>query len=135
MTLVRYEIGAALRRRRVAQRRSLRDLSGASRVSLGYLSEIERGRKEASSELLAAVCAALELPLWLLLREVSDHLALTSTAGEGALPGVSVDTQPAEHGAEAPPVVRSVPVGLAGALTSLGLPAGTRVADGVDRAA
>ncbi len=74
--LVRWELGAALRRRRVAQRRSLRELSTASRVSLGYLSEVERGRKEASSELLASICSALEVPLSVLLREVSDALAV-----------------------------------------------------------
>lgn len=135
MTLVRDEIGAALRRRRVAQRRSLRDLSGAARVSLGYLSEIERGRKEASSELLAAVCAALELPLWLLLREVSDQLAVTSATGDGAPATVSVDAPATGDTVEATPAVRSVPVGLPAALASLGHPAGGRVVDGVDRAA
>lgn len=59
--LLRTLLGDALRRERQRQRRTLRDVSGAARVSLGYLSEIERGQKEASSELLAAICASLQL--------------------------------------------------------------------------
>lgn len=61
--LWRDALGAALRRLRIRQGRTLRDVSGSARVSLGYLSEIERGRKEPSSELLAAICAALGLTL------------------------------------------------------------------------
>jgi transcriptional regulator with XRE-family HTH domain len=53
----------------------LRDVSVAAGVSLGYLSEVERGRKEASSELLAAICGALDVSLSEVLREVSDDLA------------------------------------------------------------
>jgi len=45
------------------QSRTLRQVSANARVSLGYLSEVERGQKEASSELLAAICAALDLTL------------------------------------------------------------------------
>lgn len=72
--LLREAIGERLRRARTAQRRTLRDVSRAAKVSLGYLSEVERGRKEASSELLAAICAALALPLADLLREVAFDL-------------------------------------------------------------
>ena len=61
--LVRQLIGESLREERVAQARTLREVSRAAQVSLGYLSEVERGQKEASSELLAAICAALDLPL------------------------------------------------------------------------
>ena len=61
--LLREAIGASIRRVRTAQQRSLREVSRRARVSLGYLSEVERGRKEASSELLAAICEALDLPL------------------------------------------------------------------------
>ncbi|MDR2113791.1 MAG: helix-turn-helix transcriptional regulator, partial [Bifidobacteriaceae bacterium] len=60
---------------RLRQNRTLREVSAAARVSLGYLSEVERGQKEASSELLASICDALELPLWVTLREVSERLA------------------------------------------------------------
>lgn len=56
---------------RLDQHRTLRDVSTSARVSLGYLSEVERGRKEASSELLAAICAALDVPLSVLLQGVS----------------------------------------------------------------
>jgi transcriptional regulator with XRE-family HTH domain len=61
--LLRTFIGEALRRRRLQQARTLRQVSANARVSLGYLSEVERGQKEASSELLAAICAALDLTL------------------------------------------------------------------------
>ena len=60
MVVLRTMIGDELRSRRLDQGRTLRDVSGAARVSLGYLSEVERGQKEASSELLAAICGALE---------------------------------------------------------------------------
>lgn len=76
MVLLRRLIGDALRRHRQRQGRTLRDVSAAAQVSLGYLSEVERGVKEASSELLAAICAALGVSLSELLREVSDDLAL-----------------------------------------------------------
>src|SRR5262249_8907987 len=68
-------IGDALRARRQAQHRTLREVSTAANVSLGYLSEIERGQKEASSELLAAICEALGAALSEVLRDVSDQLA------------------------------------------------------------
>jgi transcriptional regulator with XRE-family HTH domain len=74
MVILRRVIGEELRRRRQHQGRTLRDVSAAARVSLGYLSEIERGQKEASSELLAAICAALDVPLSTLLRSVSDEV-------------------------------------------------------------
>ena len=74
MTLLRTQLGNTLRGHRLAQRRTLRDVSGAARVSLGYLSEVERGQKEASSELLASICDALEVELADLLAEVSSEL-------------------------------------------------------------
>src|SRR4051794_12860514 len=74
MTLLRTQLGNTLRGHRLRQRRTLRDVSGRARVSLGYLSEVERGQKEASSELLASICDALELELADLLAEVSDSL-------------------------------------------------------------
>ena len=57
--LLREVIGDVLRRARTSQGRTLREVSDSARVSLGYLSEVERGRKEASSELLSAICTAL----------------------------------------------------------------------------
>ncbi|MFX0576626.1 helix-turn-helix domain-containing protein [Nocardia nepalensis] len=81
MTLLREAIGDSLRRARLAQSRTLREVSTSARVSLGYLSEVERGRKEASSELLAAICAALDVPLSRVLWDVS-----TIMAGVDALP-------------------------------------------------
>jgi transcriptional regulator with XRE-family HTH domain len=72
--LLREAIGGTIRRARTARRRTLRDVSREARVSLGYLSEVERGRKEPSSELLAAICDALALPLSELLDEVADTM-------------------------------------------------------------
>jgi transcriptional regulator with XRE-family HTH domain len=75
MVLLRRLLGDVLRRHRTRQSRTLRDVSAAAGVSLGYLSEVERGRKEASSELLAAICGALDVSLSEVLHEVSDDLA------------------------------------------------------------
>jgi transcriptional regulator with XRE-family HTH domain len=75
MVLFRRLLGDVLRSERMHQGMTLREVSAAARVSLGYISEIERGQKEASSELLASLCAALDLPLSHVLREVSDAVA------------------------------------------------------------
>lgn len=75
MIVLRQVIGDELRKRRQDQGRTLRDVSAAAAVSLGYLSEVERGQKEASSELLAAICDALEVPLSDVLSSVSHQLA------------------------------------------------------------
>lgn len=80
MVTLRRVVGEELRRLRQDQGRTLRDVSSAARVSLGYLSEIERGQKEPSSELLAAICTALEVPLSSLLRSVANEVAATETA-------------------------------------------------------
>jgi transcriptional regulator with XRE-family HTH domain len=79
MILLRRLLGDVLRQRRQRQGRTLREVSADARVSLGYLSEVERGQKEASSELLAAICTALEAPLSEVLREVSDSMALAES--------------------------------------------------------
>ena len=63
MTLLRTHLGSTLRSVRMAQGRTLRDVAKSARVSLGYLSEVERGQKEASSELLNSICTALDLSL------------------------------------------------------------------------
>ena len=74
--VLRREIGDVLRTVRQHQGRTLREVSSAARVSLGYLSEVERGQKEASSELLASICTALNIPLSFVLRKVSDRVAV-----------------------------------------------------------
>jgi transcriptional regulator with XRE-family HTH domain len=73
--LVREVIGDVLRRARIEQGRTLREVSDAARVSLGYLSEVERGRKEASSELLSAICGALDIPLSRVLSDAGEEMA------------------------------------------------------------
>src|SRR5450759_1876132 len=89
MVVLRREIGDVLRDARQRQGRTLREVSSAARVSLGYLSEVERGQKEASSELLASICEALRVPLSIVLREVSDRVAVVE--------GLSIpDTVPVE---------------------------------------
>ena len=73
MVLLREELGDVLRDARRAQGRTLRDISAKASVSLGYLSEVERGEKEASSELLASICTALGMPMSLVLTEVAQR--------------------------------------------------------------
>ena len=80
MVLFRRLLGEVLRSQRMRQGRTLREVSAEARVSLGYISEIERGQKEASSELLASLCAALDVPLSEVLSEVSDAVALEEAA-------------------------------------------------------
>lgn len=93
LVVLRHEIGDVLRDVRQRQGRTLREVSHSARVSLGYLSEVERGQKEASSELLSSICSALEVPLSSMLREVSDRLAEAE--------GVSIpDTIPQEFSRE-----------------------------------
>src|SRR5580658_8433795 len=70
--LLRAMLGDVLRRTRLAQGRTLADVARKARISLAYLSELERGRKEASSEVLAAVCDALGI-------EVSDLVLQAGT--------------------------------------------------------
>ena len=93
MVLFRRLLGEVLRGRRVDQGRTLRQLCAQARVSLGYMSEIERGQKEASSELLAAICTALDVPLSEILSEVADAVALEEAA-------MAIRLQPVELGAE-----------------------------------
>ena len=80
MVIFRRLLGEVLRSQRMRQGRTLRQVSAEARVSLGYISEIERGQKEASSELLASICAALDVPLSEILSEVSDAVALEEAA-------------------------------------------------------
>jgi transcriptional regulator with XRE-family HTH domain len=82
--LFRASLGDVLRAERMRQGMTLRELSSSARVSLGYISEIERGQKEASSELLAALCAALDVPLSGVLREVSGYVEAEELALEVA---------------------------------------------------
>jgi transcriptional regulator with XRE-family HTH domain len=108
MTLLRTQLGHTLRGHRLSQRRTLRDVSGAARVSLGYLSEVERGQKEASSELLASICDALDVELADLLAEVSLELRGISSSAVRSLPPTAdapaTDTQAdAEQPAAAEP--------------------------------
>jgi transcriptional regulator with XRE-family HTH domain len=83
MILVRQEIGDVLRDFRLQKAMTLRQVAGRASVALGYLSEVERGQKEASSEILASVADALDTPISVIMREVGDRLAL--------LEGVSFD--------------------------------------------
>ena len=108
MTLLRTQLGNTLRGHRQSQRRTLRDVSGVARVSLGYLSEVERGQKEASSELLASICDALDLELADLLAEVSLELrgvrVGTADAAAEVRPLAPTDTPAAETAAAEQPV-------------------------------
>ncbi|MCF6523901.1 helix-turn-helix domain-containing protein [Streptomyces sp. JJ36] len=101
MILLRRLLGDVLRRQRQRQGRTLREVSSSARVSLGYLSEVERGQKEASSELLSSICDALDVRMSEVMREVSDELALAELAESAAS-----DTVPAPMRAMLNPVER-----------------------------
>ncbi|MFF1571154.1 helix-turn-helix domain-containing protein [Leifsonia sp. NPDC058292] len=73
--LLRHAIGAVLRRLRLERGKTLRELSESSRISLPYLSEVERGRKEASSEILASLCRVLDVTEQELLARVAAEYA------------------------------------------------------------
>ncbi len=88
MTVMRQFVGEVLRARRIAEGLTLRDVSARARVSLGYISEVERGQKEPSSELLAALAGALEMPLSKVLLDVSSLLEVEEAA-EAYLASVS----------------------------------------------
>ncbi len=75
VVLLREAVGSSLRAARTEQSRTLRDVAREARVSLGYLSEVERGQKEASSELLNAICDALGLQLSALMSDVTLQIA------------------------------------------------------------
>jgi transcriptional regulator with XRE-family HTH domain len=98
--LLREVVGDVLRRARRSQGRTLREVSDSARVSLGYLSEVERGRKEASSELLSAICTALDVPLSRVLSTAGDDMAreehaasLAAVPLEGAGATIDVETK------------------------------------------
>ena len=80
MVLLRESVGQALRNARTEQSRTLRDVARDARVSLGYLSEVERGQKEASSELLNSICEALGLSLATVIFEVSRDISSREVA-------------------------------------------------------
>ena len=96
MVLFRRLLGDVLRNQRMQRGMTLREVSAEARVSLGYISEIERGQKEASSELLASLCAALEVPLSDVLRDVSDAVAVEESAVAATPITVSVRTRAGE---------------------------------------
>jgi transcriptional regulator with XRE-family HTH domain len=111
MAVLRHVVGETLRGVRLRQRRTLREVSAAARVSLGYLSEVERGHKEPSSELLGAICEALDVPLSELFMSVTDNLRRQERLSErtmprGARPGVPVLTSAHE---KSTPQTRSFP--------------------------
>jgi len=76
MILVRQEIGEVLRDFRQQKGRTLRQVASRASVALGYLSEVERGQKEASSEILASVAEALDVPISIIMREVGDRISV-----------------------------------------------------------
>src|SRR5688572_3567258 len=94
MVVFRRLLGDVLRNKRLQRGMTLRDVSADARVSLGYISEIERGQKEASSELLASLCAALRVPLSDVLREVSSAVAVEEAQLELAATPITVARRP-----------------------------------------
>ena len=111
--LLRSALGDVLRRVRLAQRRTLADVAEAARVSVPYLSEVERGRKEASSEVLAAICRALRVHLSEVLTEVGRDLAADRAHHAPVVPldAVRVERGPARPVVAAPAAPRRQPGG------------------------
>ncbi len=110
MVLVRHEIGDVLRDLRLQKGQTLRQVASRASVALGYLSEVERGQKEASSEILASVADALETPIAVILHEVSERMALLEgvrlplpTAGSAMVSPASIEAL------EAIPVLPAIP--------------------------
>jgi transcriptional regulator with XRE-family HTH domain len=91
--VLREVIGDVLRRARTSQGRTLREVSDSARVSLGYLSEVERGRKEASSELLSAICAALDVPLSRVLCDAGTEMACQEAVARRASVAAATPTK------------------------------------------
>lgn len=98
MVLVRQEIGEVLRDVRLQKGRTLRQVASRASVALGYLSEVERGQKEASSEILASVADALDTPISVIMREVGDRLAVIE--GLSAVPDTLPDDLVAQFDAD-----------------------------------
>jgi len=96
--LVRQEIGEVLRDYRQQKGRTLRQVASRASVALGYLSEVERGQKEASSEILASVAEALDVPISTIMREVGDRISILE--GVQVFPDVVPDDLVAEVGSE-----------------------------------
>lgn len=104
MVLVRQEIGDVLRDFRLQKGQTLRQVASRATVALGYLSEVERGQKEASSEILASLADALEVPISVIMREVSDRLALVEGINLDSVPETYIpDTIPASFLADNDP--------------------------------
>ena len=110
MILIRRLLGDVLRRKRQDEGRTLRQLAADARISPGYLSEIERGQKEPSSELLAAICDALQARLSDVLREVSIELAAAELAAQLESERISAPVPPARVGAGSQGAVKSMPL-------------------------
>jgi transcriptional regulator with XRE-family HTH domain len=100
MVLVRQEIGDVLRDFRLQKAMTLRQVASRASVALGYLSEVERGQKEASSEILASVADALDTPISVIMREVGDRLAIVEGVNLPMHGSVVPDTLPDELVAE-----------------------------------
>lgn len=111
MVLLRRELGDVLREQRQHQGRTLREVSASASVSLGYLSEVERGEKEASSELLASICRALGLPLSHVLFDLADRVELAEAAASHLTAALS-------ESADAPQPLRRQPVRTPAVVTS-----------------
>ena len=100
MVLVRQEIGEVLRDVRLQKGRTLRQVASRASVALGYLSEVERGQKEASSEILASVAEALDTPISVIMHEVGDRIAVLEGLSAPSVPDSLPDDLVAEFDAD-----------------------------------
>ena len=89
MVALREVLGDVLRSHRMRQGLTLRQVSADARISLGYISEVERGQKEASSELIAALCTALDVPMSQVLGDASEQMLVVERSAEALSARVS----------------------------------------------
>ena len=100
--LLRHAVGSAIRRLRLERGLTLREVSRASAVSLPYLSEIERGRKEPSSEIIQTVCVVLGITLRQLMRETDVELVNAEPGGGRIAPVLDLTARRREAVSDAP---------------------------------
>ena len=81
---LRDVVGDVLRDERLEQDRTLADVAESANVSLPYLSEVERGVKDVSSDVLQSICDSLQLPLADVLERSVDRLRIDARAQRGS---------------------------------------------------
>lgn len=127
--LLRELMGAVLREVRRRQSRTLAQVAATAGISMQHLSDVERGRKDPSSELLAAITGALGVSVPQLLLRAADDALLRGPGPErpGLVGAASIGSARAGEHDRGPVMMRPAALDLTSAVSS---PRGRRVADG-----